>query len=285
MSAVSSAGATRRRRRLFHPAHLVLMPLALIFVVPFAWMADTAIQTEREINRFPPTVIPTEVTLGGFRKVLAHSDFPRWFTNSMVVSASVVVLTLVLSVLAAYAFARLRFRGANLVFTLILGTLAIPFQLTMIPTFILFHDLGLIDNLGGLIVQPLVGSVSLGVFMLRQFFVALPRELEEAARIDGCSTLGVIWRVLVPLARPALVGLALLTLLSVWNDLSWPLISVQSSAAYTVQLGMTTFQGTRHTAWAAVMAGNFIITAPVMLAFLLGQKRFVQSLASTAVKG
>jgi multiple sugar transport system permease protein len=203
--------------------------------------------------------------------------------NSVVVSGVAVASNLVFCSLAGYAFARLRFRGSRVVLVLLLATLVVPFQLTMIPTFLVMKQLGLIDTLGALIVPALV--TPFGVFLLRQFFLSLPRELEEAAWIDGCSRLKILWTIILPLARPALATVAVLTFLTVWNDLTWPLIAINSDHTYTLQLGLATFQGTHRTEWSAVMAGNLITVLPVLLAFLAAQRTFIRSLTSSAVKG
>lgn len=283
MSALS-VGVGRRRWPLpFSPWHLVLAPLALAFAAPLIWLFLTSFMSNAQINRFPPTIIPDSFHTTGYDYVLSNALFPRWFLNSVIVAAAAVVSNLVLCSLAAYAFARMRFRGSNVVFGLMLATLVIPFQLTMIPTFLIMKELGLIDSLGALIVPGLVSAF--GIFLLRQFFVSLPRELEEAARIDGCSRLTVLVKIVLPLARPALTTLAVLTFLTVWNDLTWPLIAISSDENYTLQLGLTTFQGQHRTEWAAVMAGDVLTTLPVLIAFLLAQRTFIQSLTSSAVKG
>jgi multiple sugar transport system permease protein len=194
-----------------------------------------------------------------------------------------VISNLVFCSLAGYAFARMRFRGSTLLFVAMMATLVVPFQLTMIPTFLVMKDLGLIDTLGALIVPSLVTPFA--VFLLRQFFLSLPRELEEAAWIDGCSRLRVLWQIVLPLSRPALSTVAVLTFLSTWNDLTWPLIAINQEPQYTLQLGLTTFQGQHHTQWAAVMAGNVITVLPVLLAFLVAQKAFIRSITSSGLKG
>lgn len=282
MSALSLGGGARRRLP-FSPWHLVLAPMALLFAAPLIWLFLTSFMSNAQINQFPPTIVPDALHLTGYDYVLSNGLFPRWFLNSAIVSAAAVASNLVLCSLAAYAFARMRFRGANVVFGLMLTTLVIPFQLTMIPTFLIMKELGLIDSLGALIVPGLVSAF--GIFLLRQFFVSLPRELEEAARIDGCSRLTVLVKIVLPLARPALTTLAVLTFLTVWNDLTWPLVAISSDENYTLQLGLTTFQGQHRTEWAAVMAGDVLTTLPVLIAFLLAQRTFIQSLTSSAVKG
>ncbi|GAA0628126.1 carbohydrate ABC transporter permease [Kribbella sandramycini] len=263
--------------------HLVLAPLALLFALPLLWLLVSSVMSNAEINRFPPALIPSKVDLGGYRYVIGNALFPQWFLNSLIVSAVAVTANLVLGSLGGYAFARIRFAGSKVVLGMMLATMVIPFQLTMIPTFLVMKQLGLIDTLGALIVPALV--TPLAVFLFRQFFVSLPRELEEAAWIDGCGRLRILWSIVLPLARPALSTVAVLTFLSTWNDLTWPLIAINSETNYTLQLGLTTFQGQHHTQWAAVMAGNVITVLPVLLGFLLAQKAFIRSLAATGIKG
>jgi len=273
----------RRRFLPFSPWHLVLLPVSLIFALPLFWLALSSFMTNAQINRFPPTIIPNSLHLDGYRYVLNNALFPRWFLNSVIVSVVVVFGNLVFGSLAGYAFARMRFRGSKILLTLMLGTLVIPFQITMIPTFLLMKYLGVIDTLGALIVPSLVTPFA--VFLLRQFFLSLPREIEEAAWMDGCSRLRTLWVIVLPLARPALGTVAVLTFLTTWNDLAWPLIAINNDHNYTLQLGLTTFQGQHRTQWAAVMAGNMITVLPVLIAFLAAQRTFIQSLTSSGVKG
>jgi multiple sugar transport system permease protein len=273
----------RRPRWPFSPWHLLLVPLALVFAAPLVWLLLSSVMSNAEINRFPPALWPSHVDFSGYRYVLDNALFVRWFTNSLIVSAVTVVSNLLFGALGGYAFARMRFAGSRALLALMIATMAIPFQLTMIPTFLVMKRLGLIDSLGALIVPSLVTPFA--VFLLRQFFLSLPRELEEAAWIDGCSRLRVLFTIVLPLSRPALSTVAVLTFLSTWNDLTWPLIAVNHDTVYTLQLGLTTFQGQHHTNWAAVMAGNVITVLPVLLAFLGAQKTFIQSITSSGLKG
>jgi len=265
------------------PWHLVLFPMALVFALPLLWLVVSSFMTNAQINRFPPTIIPDSLHLDGYRYVFRTGEFSRWFVNSTIVATVTVFSNLVFCSFAGYAFARMRFRGSRVLLALMLATLVIPFQLTMIPTFLLMKHLGLIDSLGALILPSLV--TPFGVFLLRQFFVSIPREIEEAAWIDGCSRVAILMKVVLPLARPALATVAVLTLLVVWNDLTWPLIAINSDTNYTVQLGLATYQGAHRTEWSAVMAGNLLVTLPIVLAFLFAQRTFIRSLTSTAVKG
>ncbi|MFF7244874.1 carbohydrate ABC transporter permease [Embleya sp. NPDC008237] len=276
-------GSRRRRLLPFSPWHLLLAPLSLLFALPLVWLALSSVMTNAEINRFPPALWPSGIHLGGYRYVLGNAMFPRWFMNSLIVSAVAVASNLVFGALGGYAFARMRFAGSRALMVAMLATMAIPFQLTMIPTFLIMKRLGLIDTLGALIIPSLVTPFA--VFMLRQFFLSLPRELEEAAWIDGCSRLRVLILIVLPLSRPALSTVAVLTFLTTWNDLTWPLIAINHDTQYTLQLGLTTFQGQHHTQWSAVMAGNVITVLPVLLAFLGAQKAFIQSITSSGLKG
>ena len=189
-------------------------------------MAITSIETPDESRHFPPILIPSGIDWHNYTSAVSSAPFGSWYVNSLIVSTVVVVSNLVLCSLAAYAFARLRFFGSNVLFILLLATLMVPFQVVMIPTFLIVRHMGLIDNISALIVPNLASAF--GIFMLRQFFRTLPIELEEAARIDGCSRLGVLVKIVLPLSGPALSTLALITLLWTWNDFLWPLVVINS---------------------------------------------------------
>ncbi|WP_214408731.1 carbohydrate ABC transporter permease [Sphaerisporangium fuscum] len=263
-------------------AHLVLMPTALIFAAPLLWMALTAFMPDSDINRYPPRLWPSHFSLAGFQRIFTEDDYPRWLANTVIVSVAAVAGHLVLCSLAGYGFARLRFRGRGVAFALVMATVMVPVQVLMIPTFLMFKNLGLIDSLGAAFVPWLASAF--GVFLMRQFFLSLPRELEEAATIDGCSRLGVFFRIVLPLARPALATLTVFTLLGSWNDLIWPLIAISSEDTYTLQMGLATFAGARHTEWSALMAGNLVATLPLVLAFILAQRYFVATMSFSGLK-
>jgi multiple sugar transport system permease protein len=246
-------------------------------------MTLSSFMNSAQLNRFPPTIIPSSLHTDGYRYLFDNAELPTWFVNSTIVSAVCVVANLVFCSMAGYAFARLRFRGSRLLLAVMIGTLLIPFQLTLIPTFIIMEKLNLIDTLGALIVPSLV--LPFGVFLLRQFFLSLPREVEEAAWIDGCSRWKILWSIVLPLARPALATVAVITFLLTWNDVSWPAIAISSEAHNTLPLGIASFKSRAQTNQSAIMAANVIATLPVLLAFLAAQRTFVRSLASTAVKG
>ena len=263
--------------------HLLLLPLSLVFIFPFVQMVFASLMTAKEINAYPPALFPHHPTLHAYRTVLGQSDFTTWFTNSVIVTGVAVVSQLLLCPLAGYAFARMRFIGTRTLQLLLLTTVFIPPQLLMIPVYKMYAAIGIVGTLPSLFLPWMASAIS--IFLMRQFFVRLPREIEEAAMIDGCGRLGVFARVLLPLMRPALATIALLTVVNAWNDFLWPLISISDERNYTLQLGLLTYQGQHHTEWAAVMATNVMVTAPLLVVFLLGQRHFVRSLTFTAVKG
>ncbi len=282
--AASTAPAPGRRSWLpFSGWHLFLMPLALVFATPLVQMILTSLKTDADIRKFPPDILPTHPTLDGFIGLFTESDVLRWIANSVIVATSAVAGQLVLCSLAGYGFARLRFAGRGIGFVAVIATMMIPTQLLMIPTYIMFTKIGIVNTLPSIIVPWLTSAF--GVFLMRQFFLSLPVELEEAARLDGCSQFGVFWRIVLPLAKPALATLAIFALLGSWNDLIWPLISISDDRWYTLQLGLANFQGTRRTQWQLLMAGNVVATVPLVAFFLIAQKHFIATMTFSGLKG
>jgi multiple sugar transport system permease protein len=272
-----------RGRFLFSPWHLVLIPIAVVMVIPLAWMLVTSLQTLEETRHYPPTLVPTSLELHNYTDVLQQAPFARWFVNTLVVTVLVVLGNLLFCSLAGYAFARIRFVGREFVFVLILATLMVPFQVVIIPTFLIVKSFGLIDTLGALILPNLASAF--GIFMLRQFFRTLPIELEEAARIDGASRLGILLKIVLPLSGPALATLAVIMFMWTWNDFLWPLITIYSPNNMTLQLGLATFQGAHQTNTNLLMAANVMSMLPVLLLFFLAQRYFVRGIATTGLKG
>jgi multiple sugar transport system permease protein len=246
-------------------------------------MVLTSFMTAQEINQFPPRLIPTSLHLSGYTTLFAESHILRWFANTVLVSAVAVGSHLVLCSLAGYGFARLKFAGRGLAFLLVIATVMVPIQLLMIPTYLMFARAGIIDTLAAAFVPWLASAF--GIFLMRQFFLSLPVELEEAARLDGCTTLRTFISIVLPLARPAMATLAIFTLLSSWNDLLWPLVAISDDTKFTLQVGLASFQGTRRTEWAQLMAGNVIATLPLILAFLVAQKKFIATMTFSGLKG
>ena len=237
----------------------MLIPLAIVMLIPMIWMIITSFETLNETRHFPPILIPSSIQWQNYTDVLQQAPFARWFMNTLIVTVVVVAGNLLFCSLAGYAFARIKFFGRDVVFILVLATLMIPFQVIIIPTFIIVRKLGLIDTLGALIVPNLAGAF--GIFLLRQFFRSLPIELEEAARIDGASRLGVLFKIVLPLSGPVLATVAVVTFLWTWNDFLWPLVTLYSPNNMTLQLGLTTFQGAHSTNTHLLMAANVMSIA------------------------
>jgi len=263
--------------------HFLLAPTALVFVIPLVWMILTSFMPDSDINRFPPRFWPTTFSFGGYSGLWTDSDILLWFRNTLIVSTLGVVGHLALCSLAGYGYARLKFFGRNMGFFMMVGTIMVPTQLLMIPTFILFSRMGAINTMAAPVIPWLTSAF--GVFMMRQFFLSLPRDLEDAGRLDGCNQFGVFWHIILPLAKPALATLAIFTLLCTWNDLIWPLISISDEKLYTLQFGLANFQGTRRTQWQLLMAGNVVATLPLLVAFLAAQKQFVATMTFSGMKG
>lgn len=274
---------SRRRWLPFSPWHLLLMPVALVFVLPLVQMVLTSFMSDADINRFPPRLIPTSLHIAGYVGLFTEAPILRWLLNTVIVSAISIVAHLVLCSMAGYGFARLKFPGRSFGFFAIVATIMIPPQLLMIPTYLMFARLGVVDTLAAAFVPWLASAF--GIFLMRQFFLSLPRELEDAGRIDGCTTFGVFWRIVLPLAKPALATLAIFTLLGSWNDLVWPLIAISNEQNYTLQLGLTSFQGTRRTQWSLLMAGNVVATMPLILGFVAAQRHFIATMTFSGLKG
>jgi multiple sugar transport system permease protein len=264
--------------------------VCFLLLVPLLWMLITSLETEGEANRFPPVLFPANPRFENYADAWASAPFGQFFLNSALVTLVVLVSNLIVCSLAGYAFARIRFLGRGALFVTLMATLMVPFQVTMIPVFLIvkwFGDnvsevLG-IDHIGALMLPNL--ATAFGIFFLRQFFMTVPVELEEAARVDGTSRLGVLFKMVLPLSLPALSTLAALTALTSWNDFLWPLIVITSQDQMTIPLGLSYFQGAHRVRWPLLMAANVMSLLPMLLVFIGAQKYFVQSVASTGIKG
>lgn len=261
--------------------HAALIVGSAVVVVPFLWMITTALQTRAETYT-NASLLPTAWNWGNFAVAWEAAPFGRYYLNSLLMSAGIVAGHLVLDALAAYAFARLRFPFKNALFVILLAALIVPTFVTIIPAYSLVANLGWIDSYTALIVPRL--SDVFGIVLLRQYFSTVPIELEDAARIDGCSRAGTFLRVVVPLARPAFATLAIFSFLFAWNDFLWPLLVTNSDELRTIQIGLQAFVGRYGTSWNYLMAGTLTATIPAIVVFLLFQRALVRGIASSGSK-
>lgn len=262
--------------------HVVMYGLALITVAPFLWMVLTSFKNLGDIMVYPPSWWPKHGSLNNYISALQAAPFGRYYANSLFVAISVTIGQLITCSMAAYAFARLKFRGRDILFYIFLGTMMIPGQVTMIPSFMVLYWLGWVDTYQALIVPGLASAF--GTFLLRQFFMTIPRELEEAASIDGCGRWGILWKIILPLAKPALATLAVFTFMGVFNDFLWALIVVNSEEMRTVQLGLAIFRDRYQTDWGQLMAGSVMATVPILTLFFVAQKYFIQGITLSGMK-
>jgi multiple sugar transport system permease protein len=263
--------------------YAALTALALIALVPFLWTLSTSLKNIDEVFVSPPQWLPSSPKWLNYTTLWHELPMARWIFNSAYIVVLAVLGKLFLASTAAYAFARLRWPGRDYIFYSYLAALMIPWEVTLIPGFVLMRQFGWIDSHLALIV-PSIGDV-FGTFLLRQYFLSLPRELEDAARIDGAGFFAVYWRIILPLAKPALAVVAVLGFMGVWNAFLWPLIMINSTSKFTVPVGLQLLNSQHGTDWTVLMAGDIIALIPVVIVYLAAQKYFVRGIAMTALKG
>src|SRR5215203_3985250 len=287
MSRAASPEGQARRRRL--PAltrlatHLILAAGAVVMIGPFVWSALTSLKTLGESFRVPPTIFPSHLQWGNYAQVFTQLPFLSFYENTIIVTAVKVVGVLITSSLAGYAFARIEFPGRNVLFAVYLAVLMVPYQIFLLPQFFIMAKLGWVNTLLALNVPGLFDAF--GTFLLRQFFMGLPRELEDAAKIDGCNHFQIYWRIMLPLAKPGLIALAIFTFLWSWNDFLWPLVVINSPERMPLGAGLAFLQGQYLTDFPLLMAGAMLSTLPVIAVFVVMQRQFVEGVASTGIKG
>ncbi|MCE4050308.1 MULTISPECIES: carbohydrate ABC transporter permease [Bacillaceae] len=264
--------------------YFLLIALSILFLFPFLWLIGTSVKPENEAMAFPPTLLPKEWDLANYKEVFTLVDFGQYYMNSIIVTVCVVIGTVVSSTIVAYGFARIKGKGRNFWFVLLLGTMMLPPQVTMIPVYMIFSKLGWVNTFLPLIVPSFFGSAYF-IFLLRQFFKTIPKELEESAYLDGCGPFGIFWRIIVPLSVPSIITVALLSFMWTWNDFLNPLIYLNDDSKYTLALGILQFKGALLIQWGPMMAASVFIILPLIIIFFVGQKYFVQGIATTGGKG
>jgi len=264
-------------------SYTFLSLLGVTMILPFIWMISTSLKEAGEVFAYPPKWIPDKLLFSNYVQAWNAVPFGRFFINSIIVSVCVTFGQVLTSSFAAYAFARLEFPGRDKLFLAYLATMMIPGQVTMIPVFILLKTIGWIDTYYALILPGIFTAY--GTFMLRQFFLTIPKDLEESATIDGCSKFGIYWRIILPLSKPALATLGTFVFLGAWNDFMWPLIVTNSMEMKTLPIGLASFQGLYTTDWSLLMAASVIVLAPVLLIYIFNQRFFTKGIVMSGIKG
>jgi len=256
----------------------------LFMVVPFLWMVLSSVKPRAELLQAPPTWVPETVTTDNYSRLFDRLDFPRYFWNSTIIALAITVANVVFCSMVGYALAKLRFFGRDKLFLLVLGTLLVPGSVTLVPLFVLMSKLGLVNSLWAVVLPAAAGP--LGVFLMRQFMLAIPDDLLEAARVDGANEFYIFWRIVMPLSTPAIAALGIVVFLPAWNALLWPLVVLTDEQKFTMPVALAIFaRGQFQADYGLLMAGSVVLVAPVLLLFFFLQRHFTQSISMTGLKG
>jgi multiple sugar transport system permease protein len=280
----TATAEVRPRDRVAKISLYTVLGLGLLVVVgPFIWMALASVKPEAEIRSVPPTWLPETWTLDNFRELFTRLDFPQYFFNSTLVAVLITAGNLVFCSLLGYALAKLNFPGRKALFLVVLGMLMVPGMVTFVPQFVLVSNMGLANSYAGLVLPFLAGPF--GVFLMRQFLLSIPDDLIEAARVDGAGEWRIFWRIVLPLCRPALATLGILTFLSSWNNFLWPLVVATTEDKYTLPVALALYSvGQNRTDFGLLLAGAVVVVLPVLIVFLILQRHFLRGIATTGLK-
>lgn len=265
------------------PIYIVLSIGALLMIIPFLWMMSTSLKTMSETIAMPPKWIPSVIQFGNYIEALSMAPFGRYFINSLIVTLLTTIAELLTTILAAYAFSKLHFYGKGICFSLLIATMMVPGEMLLIPNFVTISNLGWMDSYKGLIIPWTANIVS--IFLLRQFFLDIPKELSYAAKIDNCSEFKFIWYIMVPIAKPALITIAILKMINSWNSFLWPLIVTNSVDLRTLPIGLTSFTTEVGTRYELLMAATTFVIAPMIVLFFIMQKYILAGVGRAGIKG
>jgi ABC-type glycerol-3-phosphate transport system permease component len=288
MSAATDQGTISRSRRTQYRLRTVLgyalaVGGALLFLLPLFWMVSSSLKADYQVLEYPPRWLPDPVRWANYAEALTYVPFGRYTLNTLFIASMTIFGHLLSCTLVAYAFARLRAPGKDLLFLILLATMMLPYPVTMIPIYIGFESVGWVNSFLPLIVPAFFGS-PFYIFLMRQFFLTLPVELEDAARVDGANTLQIIWHVILPISKPALATVAIFTFQASWNDFLGPLIYLHDQTKYTVSLGLSFFRSSYDVRWAYLMAASLVTMLPVIILFFLAQRLFIEGITLTGIK-
>jgi len=263
----------------------LLIIFALFMLIPFVWLVSSSLKSQIQIFQYPPEWIPNPILWENYVEALTYKPFLLYFRNSLIIAVLNVIAVVFTSSFCAYGLARIRFWGRDFWFGIVVGTLFLPSVIVLVPQFIIFTRLGWVNTFLPLTVPLFFGGGAFNIFLLRQFFRTIPEELADAARIDGCGEFGIYWRIMMPLAKPALITVGIFTALNAWNDLLGPLLYLRSPSLYTVAVGLATFRGTLATRWDLQMAASTAMVVPVVILFFFAQRYFIKGIVMTGIKG
>lgn len=278
-------GIKAKKRLVSITVHIVLILGSLCFLLPFYWMLRSATMDISQVFQVPPKWIPDPIIISNFKEALTILPFGQYFVNTFFVVGLGVLGTVLTASLSAYSFARLRWKGKKLIFALIMSTMMLPYAAKLVPTFLGWQAFGFVNTFAPLILPAWFGGTAFDMFLMRQFFLTIPKELDEAAYVDGASYARVFFQIVLPLSKPALITVGLFAFMGFWNDFLGPLVYLNDQRKYTVAIGLAQFQGMLTSEWQLMMAAAAVVLAPVLLVFILGQKYFVEGIATTGLKG
>jgi ABC-type glycerol-3-phosphate transport system permease component len=264
---------------------LVLVAGAVLMAAPLLWMVSSSLKLEQRVFAFPPRLIPNPIRLANYVDAMTYKPFHIYLKNTVVIVLLREVAVVLTSSFCAYGFARVRFRGRDFWFSVVLATMMVPYVVLMVPSFVIFSRLKWIDTFLPLTVPFFFGGGAFNIFLLRQFFRTIPEELADAARIDGCSEFAIYARIMMPLAKPALITVMIFTFIDGWNDFIGPLLYLNSPDKFTVSVGLATFRSVMYTRWDLLMAASTAMTLPIIMVFFMAQRYFVQGVVLTGLKG
>jgi len=285
ISTRSQARATMIRRIRQAGIYGLLLIGSVLTLLPFLWLLRSSLMEPAQIFLFPVEWIPDPFMWSNYREALTRVPFDRFFLNTMTIEFFVVSGTLITSTISAFAFSRLRWKGRDLIFGILLTALMLPYAVTLIPMFLFWKELGATNSYIPLIVPSWFGGGIFNLFLLRQFFMTIPRDLDEAAYLDGASPPQVLWKIILPLAKPALIVVAIFTFIAVWNDFLGPLIYIDDNDKYTLALGLRFFSGMYNAQWDYLMAASTAVILPIIVLFFVAQRYFIEGITLTGIKG
>jgi len=262
--------------------HLLLLLGLAITLAPFIWMISTSFKSSESVFTFPPQWIPKHPTTEQYQRLFREVNFLQFFKNSVIIAFGITLFSLFLNSLGGFAFAKYRFPGKEKIFALLLATLMVPAQITMIPVFLMLKTVGLINSYWGLIIPA--GASAFGIFLMRQFITTIPNDLIESARIDGCSEFRIYWTIILPLCKPVVAALGIFTFMGSWNAFLWPLIVMIKENMYTLPVALANLSGQYATKFGLLMAGAVVVVAPVIIVFIIAQRYVIKGVAVTGLK-